>query len=55
MAKGKLVAKKKKRFKDNLIASLKAIDVNPARFEEMAADRRGWRNAVKCGAHAGRK
>ena len=48
MAKGKTVAKK--RFKDNLKASLKALDVDPGRFEEIAADRSGWRNAVKCGA-----
>jgi hypothetical protein len=42
--------KKRKRFNDNLKASIKALDVDPGRFEEIAADRSGWRNAVKCGA-----
>ena len=40
----------KKRFKDNLKASLKALEVEPGRFEDIAADRSGWRKAVKCGA-----
>ena len=40
----------KKRFKDTLKASLKAFGINPASWEQAAADRSKWRAAVHCGA-----
>ena len=40
----------KKRFKDTLKASLKAFGINPASWEQTAADRSKWRAAVHDGA-----
>ena len=40
----------KKRFKDTLKASLKAFGINPASWEQAAADRSKWRTAVHNGA-----
>ena len=40
----------KKRFKDTLKTSLKAFGINPASWEQAAADRSGWRAAVHDGA-----
>ena len=40
----------RKRFKDNLKASLKKFNIDPAAFERLSADRRAWRRAVISGA-----
>ena len=41
------------RFKDVCKRDMKNRDINPSNWENMAADRNSWKDAVKTGAHVG--